>query len=87
MENTFASPAFKALTWHWPLIGNTENCAGTVFPAEFGLDMNSDFIRSPYSQDNTEGLMTSFSVITETHGEEREGKSKNMRSVSTFYKI
>ncbi len=92
MENTFASPAFKALTWHWSLIGNAENCAGTVFPAECGLDMNLDFIRSPYSQDNTEGLMTSFSVITETHGEqrseeERTGRNKNMLSVSAFYKI
>lgn len=52
---------------------------GTVFPAEFGLDLNSDFIRSPLSQGNTEALMTCFiSVITETHGGERAGRNTNM---------
>lgn len=80
MENTFASPAFKGLTWHWPLIGNTRKWADTVLPVEFGLDLNLDFIRSPCSQDNSKALMTPF-MSSETHVEKQEGRNKN---TSTF---
>lgn len=48
MENTFAGAAFKSinstLALNWKSL---ENEQGTVFPDEFGLDLNSDFIRSP----------------------------------------
>lgn len=76
MENTFASLTFKALTWHWPLIGNTESWAETVFPAEFRI--GSDFIRSPCRQDSTEMLTTIFSVITGAVERARAARNKTI---------